>query len=99
MRTLRPPKPDTRRSASEALAGRAPVVWNFLIAQMANTGDERVVTLLLRPINGRGLCLRSMQNAVGVVLDDVAHNSLALTSFWACFDIDICHGSAPCGGY
>ena len=71
------------------------MVRDFLVAQMPDTGDERVMTLLLRPINRGCLRVRGVQHAVGVVFDDVVSDGVAIAPFWTRFNVHVRHSRSP----
>jgi hypothetical protein len=71
------------------------MVRDFLVAQMPDTGDERVMTLLLRPINSGCLRVRGVQHAAGVVFDDVVSDGVAIAPFWTRFNVHVRHGRSP----
>src|SRR3984957_1810434 len=50
----------------------SPVVGVLLVVQMPDTGYQGTMFSLLRPLNRFSLCLEAAENAVGVVLDDIA---------------------------
>jgi hypothetical protein len=61
---------------------------------MPDPSNKRVVALSLRPLNRVSLCFVRSEHVVGVVLDDIILDCVAVGSaLWPSFDIDVRHVS------
>jgi hypothetical protein len=73
----------------------SPVV-GVLVVQMPDTGHQGTMFSLLRPLNRFSLCLEAAENAIGVVLDDIALDGCSFRpSLRSRFHINICHLTCP----
>jgi hypothetical protein len=72
----------------------------FLVVQMPDARDKRRVTVTPGPLDGFLLRLESRQHMVGMVLDDIVVDRIALPpGLWTWFDIDVCHCGPPFGSW
>src|SRR5437763_11918417 len=71
---------------------RPPVIWNFLVVEMPNARDERLMALFLCPIDRFALRPRSMQHVVSMILNHEVGDRAAIGSpLWTRFNIKIGH--------
>src|ERR1700722_17433121 len=76
--------------------GGSPVIWNLLVAEVADPGDEWLMAFLARPGDGVALVLERGQHVVGVVFNDVVLDRAVLgASLGTGFNIDVRHRSIP----
>jgi hypothetical protein len=69
----------------------------FLIIQMPDASDERVVPLTLCPVDGFSLRLKSFEDVIRMVFYDIILNGASITALMACFNVDARHSSSPYG--
>src|ERR1700685_1153591 len=73
---------------------RAPVVRTFLVVEMTNAGNERVVALLFSPIDRFFLGVESFQHVIGAIFDDIIVNRASLlTALRPRLNINVGHGT------
>jgi hypothetical protein len=77
-------------------SGRAPVIRLLFVVQMPDPGDERAVPVLFSPIDGLMLGPACVQDVVGVVLDDIIVDGIALRPpLWPGLNVNIGHFARP----
>lgn len=74
----------------------APVVRLLLVVEVADTGDERPMSLTLSPVDRLALSSLGDEDVIGMIFDDVVGYRTAFrTTFRAGFDVDVSHIISP----
>jgi hypothetical protein len=72
------------------------VIRVLLVAQVANTSNERVMTVALRPLDCLSLRLEGREGMISMILDDVILDRFSLTAtFRAWLNVNIRHVLPP----
>jgi hypothetical protein len=74
------------------------VIRHFLVVEMPDAGDQRVVALLLGPVDRLFLRLESFEHLIGAVFNDIVLDRASFRPpFWSRLNVNIGHGTLPNG--